>query len=69
MGKEKGKKKKRERERGTSGKVGGKGEINSWVYGALKVPGISLTTWQTATVGGPSQREGPGGGGKEWRRR
>lgn len=32
------------------GKVGGKDEINSSVYGALKVAGISLTTWQTATV-------------------
>jgi len=31
-------------------KVGGKDEINSRVYGALKVAGISLTTWQTATV-------------------
>lgn len=41
-------------------KKGGKDEINSRVYGALKVAGISLTTWQTATVVGdaPSWREG-----------
>lgn len=31
-------------------KVGGKDEINSQVYGTLKVAGISLTTWQPATV-------------------
>jgi len=36
--------------RAWSWKVGGKDEINSRVYGALKVAGISLTTWQTATV-------------------
>lgn len=36
--------------RAGSWKVGGKDEINSRVYGALKVAGISLTTWQTATV-------------------
>lgn len=39
--------------RAGSWKVGGKDEINSRVYGALKVAGISLTTWQTATVVGP----------------
>lgn len=31
-------------------KVGGKDEINSRVYGTFKVAGISLTTWQSATV-------------------
>lgn len=36
--------------RAQDGKVGGKDEINSRVYGALKVAGISLTTWQTATA-------------------
>lgn len=36
--------------RAWSWKVGGKDEINSRVYGALKIVGISLTTWQTATV-------------------
>lgn len=36
--------------RAGEGKVGGKDEINSRVYGALKVAGISLTTWQTATA-------------------
>lgn len=39
----------RERKNAEDGKVGGKNEINSRVYGALKVAGISLTTWQTAT--------------------
>ena len=33
-----------------SRKVGGKDEINSRVYGTFKVAGISLTTWQSATV-------------------
>lgn len=37
-------------EHARSWKVGGKDEINSRVYGALKIVGISLTTWQTATV-------------------
>lgn len=36
--------------RARSWKAGGKDEINSRVYGALKIVGISLTTWQTATV-------------------
>lgn len=40
----------KERNARGAGKVGGKDEINSRVYGALKVAGISLTTWQTATV-------------------
>jgi hypothetical protein len=39
----------RQRRNAEDGKVGGKDEINSQVYGALKVAGISLTTWQTAT--------------------
>lgn len=43
-------------------KVGGKDEINSRVYGTFKVAGISLTTWQPATVlasaGGPNSIDG-----------
>lgn len=35
-------------------KVGGKDEINSRVYGTFKVAGISLTTWQPATVLAPA---------------